>query len=175
MPEAIPLGPFDLTAQIGAGGMARVWSAVHRGTGLDVAVKVMRGATDDARALALQREVRAVAGLDHHGIVGVFDYGEVDSVASRASSGALVTGSPWFAMELARGGTLGLRELSAWQDIEAILVQVLEALAHAHAREVLHRDVKPTNLVLGTERAAVALWTQTTHESTSSRKLSRKP
>src|SRR4030095_12483953 len=80
-----------------------------------------------------------------------------DSAAARASSGALVSGSPWFAMELARKGTLGTHELTTWQDIQAILVQVLEALAHAHAREVLHRDVKPTNLVLGTERAAVAL------------------
>ena len=107
-PPAIPLGPFDLVKPIGEGGMGVVWRGEHRRQGVSVAVKAMTGQTTrDARyARAFRNEVRAVAGLDHPGIVQVFDFGAISDEADRLSRGRLKSGFLYLVMELVEGGSL---------------------------------------------------------------------
>jgi serine/threonine protein kinase/tetratricopeptide (TPR) repeat protein len=151
----IPLGAFELGECLGKGGMAEVWKGVHLAQQTPVAVKVVTEPDVRRPALhaSLRNEVRAMARLDHPGIVMVYDYGEITHQAEEASAGALIAGSPYLVMELADGGTA--QELCgtlSWQRAKRVLVSLLEALAHAHARGVVHRDVKPSNaLVFGTD------------------------
>ena len=148
----IPLGPFDLLRPIGEGGMGVVWSGLHRRQEVRVAVKVMTGqATRDARYVrAFRNEVRAVAGLAHPGIVQVYDCGEISEEADRLSGSRLKVGFPYLVMELVEGGSLrGKDALMTWQVLRAVLLSLLDALAHAHAHGVIHRDLKPENVLWG--------------------------
>ncbi len=146
----IPLGPFDLVRLIGKGGMGLVWQGKHRDSGLPVAVKTLRREAGDAESVSqFEAEVRAVAGLDHPGIVRVYDYGLVDEIAAVASADRLVAGSPYLAMELVDGGTVRqLQGNTTWPEVRDLVLAVLDALAHAHARRVIHRDLKPGNILL---------------------------
>lgn len=148
----IPVGPFALQRRIGEGGMGLVWQALHPATGVRAAVKVLRsGKAWDQRTLGLfETEVRAVAALDHPAIVMILDQGTIPEAAESASSGELVAGSPYLAMELVSGGTLYDRVgRLAWAELRSVLAGVLDGLAHAHARGVIHRDIKPSNIMLG--------------------------
>ena len=80
--RTIPLGPFELVARIGVGGGGEVWRGHHVDQGVAVAVKVMstERASDERYHAAFEHEVRAVAGLDHPGIVTVYDFGEENGV-----------------------------------------------------------------------------------------------
>ncbi len=145
MPVAT-LGPFQLLAPIARGGMGEVWRGVHARQGVPVAIKLLRD--DDARLRdAFFAEVRAVARLDHPGVILVLDHGVVDAAASAASEGRLRVDTPWFAMEHCSGGTLENVAASAWDPLRRLLLDLLAALAHAHARGVLHRDIKPDNVI----------------------------
>ncbi|MCB9779543.1 MAG: AAA family ATPase [Alphaproteobacteria bacterium] len=147
----LTLGPFVLAERIGQGGMAEVWRARIRGEedGAPVAVKVLTARrVGDRRFLgSFREEVRAVARLDHPAIIRIHDHGEVEPAAARHSDGQLAAGSPWLAMELVEGGTLGQQPPTDWAGLRRVLLQLLDALAHAHARGLVHRDLKPANVL----------------------------
>jgi len=148
----VPVGPFDvyLHRAAGTGGMATVWSARHRSTTTPVAVKVLHDAQalDDTFLEAFASEVRAVAGLDHPGVVHVLDHGRISASVAEASGDRLAEGSPYLVMEYASGGTLLSVPPEDAQALIDVLGAVLEALAHAHARGVVHRDIKAGNVLL---------------------------
>lgn len=150
----IALGPFELLEPVGEGGMGVVWRGRHCGQDLPVAVKVIT--RDEAREPefqeAFRREVEAVAGLNHANIVMVFDGGEIPEHAAKASDGLLVTGSPYLVMEFLSGGRLDTQPMiTDWPRLRSVLLQLLDALAHAHARGVVHRDLKLGNVLVGTD------------------------
>ncbi len=148
----IPLGPFQLERPIGRGGMGMVWLGHHLEQGQPVAVKVITGraASSPEYQAAFAREVQAAAQLEHPGIVWLYDYGRIPRVAARASDFQLVEGSPFLVMEYASQGTL--RQVAAdglpWPQLRGVLLALLDALAHAHARGVIHRDIKPDNVLV---------------------------
>ncbi|MCB9686750.1 MAG: protein kinase [Alphaproteobacteria bacterium] len=129
---------YRLEQPIGRGGSGEVWDAVHLGTGQHVAIKVLVGASgDDPQVVDFVRhEVRAVAALDHPNVVAILDHGLTDD------------GRPWLVMERVDGPSLSRGGVSGWRQLRAVLLAVLDALAHAHARGVVHRDVKPGNVLI---------------------------
>ncbi|MET7480266.1 protein kinase [Streptomyces sp. NPDC005648] len=146
-------GRYRVVAQLGRGGMGVVWRAVDEVLGREVAVKELRTYSDaDGPELAdlrlrMQREARAAARVRHPGVVAVHDVTEVD-------------GRPLIVMELVDGPSLDavLRERTLGpHEAAGMGAQVMEALAAAHRAGVLHRDVKPGNILL--ERSGRVLLT----------------
>jgi len=151
MSASIPLGPFRLSRRIGVGGGGEVWQGIHIRQRAPVAVKVITAnrARDEKYQKAFENEVRAVAGLDHPGIVTVLDYGVVDRRAEKASEGRIVSGAPYLAMELAERGSLRKAQLpGSFDDLRLWLLWLLDILGHAHAEGVIHRDLKPGNVLV---------------------------
>ena len=131
--------------------MAEVWAGVHRAEQVQVAVKIITrlDVPIDALSAALRHEVRAMARLDHPSILLVFDHGEVSAEDEARSEGQLRAGRPYLVMELAPDGVAApLCGKLPWRRLKRVLLQLLDALGHAHARGVVHRDVKPTNVLL---------------------------
>uniref|UniRef100_A0AAU3I1I6 non-specific serine/threonine protein kinase n=1 Tax=Streptomyces sp. NBC_01393 TaxID=2903851 RepID=A0AAU3I1I6_9ACTN len=138
-------GRYRLLAKLGHGGMGTVWRAMDETVDREVAVKEPRvpdHLPERERANVyerMRREARAAARLDHPAVVNVHDV-------------AVVDGQPWIVMELVRGRSLGdaLREGTLGsREAARIGLEVLGALEAAHAAGVLHRDVKPDNVLLG--------------------------
>ncbi|MCZ7681961.1 MAG: serine/threonine protein kinase [Sandaracinaceae bacterium] len=136
------IGRYELRTKIAAGGMGEVWSAYHAGLKRDVAVKLMQPRLgQDARAIErFEREVRALAELTHPYVVRVFDYGATED------------GVWYYAMELLDGDDLRsvIEREGPLEPARAVrlVTQASDALAEAHARGIVHRDVKPANLLL---------------------------
>ncbi len=130
---------YRILGSIGRGGMGHVYRAEHIWLHKEVALKVLGGTGVEQLAARFEREAHAIARLDHPGCVRVLDYGTAD-------------GAPYLAMELLEGRTLAaaLRDEDAFSTARAVSVAraLLAALAHAHGRGVLHRDVKPENVIL---------------------------
>ncbi len=147
----IPLGPFDLIASAGRGAMAEVWRAVHRRQGVPVAVKVVTApAGREARFRRLfAQEVRAVARLDHPNVVRLFDHGELPAAFDRLDEPRLPAGAPYLVMAWLGGGSLRSRAPMPWPALRSTLLGLLDGLAHAHARGVVHRDLKIDNVLFG--------------------------
>ena len=131
---------YVLTERIAAGGMGDVWRASDSVLGRDVAVKVMRAnAAEDATFAARFRdEARHSAGMSHQNIATVYDYGEDDGTAYLVME--LVEGEPLSAL-IARGPM-------APPEVRRIVGQAALALAAAHSAGVVHRDVKPANILV---------------------------
>jgi eukaryotic-like serine/threonine-protein kinase len=140
-------GRYRLGERIAAGGMGAVYRAVDETLGRQVAVKALRRelAADPTFLERFRREARAAAGLSHPGVAGVYDYGELG-------------GQPFIVMELVEGETLAERLAARgrlpWREAFAIGEQVAAALAAAHAHGLVHRDVKPANILLGRDGRA---------------------
>ena len=132
-------GRYRLDARIGSGAMSEVWAAHDLELERRVAVKLVGVATDRDR---FAREAQTVAGLSHPNICRLFDYGDAD-------------GRPFIVFEHLPGGTLEdrLRPGEPFPDAETerLAAELAAALAHAHARGVLHRDVKPSNVLFDEE------------------------
>lgn len=139
------LGPFTLVDQLGRGGAGAVFRATHRASGLPVAIKVLHEAEGASRH-SLLHEVQVTAALHHPRIVRILDFGRVSERETDADRG-LAAGEPWMAMEYCAGGTLADQGPEDWSDIRSVLLQILDGLAHAHARGLLHGDIKPGNVL----------------------------
>ena len=156
----IKLGPFEVHEPVGQGGMARVWRGIHPERQVHVALKVMIGepAADPHFQRAFRDEIRAVARLDHPGIIRVYDYGIISPEAARASGDTFISGSPYLAMELA---ICSLAESATssmgFAQQRILLLRLLDALAYAHARGVIHRDLKPGNVLVVSDGGGPAL------------------
>jgi serine/threonine-protein kinase len=138
-------GRYRLVERLGAGGMAVVWRAYDEVLGRAVAVKLLSSgyAADPVYRAGVHREARAAARLSHPNITNVYDYGEATS-----HEGSPV---PFVVMELVEGRTLAARLASgpiAWRSAVEIAAQVASALAAAHVRGLVHRDVTPANIML---------------------------
>ncbi|MFD4903532.1 protein kinase domain-containing protein [Kitasatospora purpeofusca] len=143
-------GRYRLTHRLGRGGMAEVLAAQDVRLGRTVAVKLLRGelAQDEIARLRFTREAHAVAALNHHAIVAVYDTGE-EYVGEEST--------PYIVMELVEGRTV--RELLVDEEEPPvdqaliIIAGVLEALAYSHRHGIVHRDIKPANVIITTTGA----------------------
>ena len=141
---SIASGRYTLEGHLGSGGMASVWRATDQTLERTVAIKVMADVlADDPRWLKrFEREARAAAGLSHPHIVKVFDFGVEDH-------------RPYLVMAFVAGGTLKERlEAGERPDPERLARELLGALGHVHAGDILHRDVKPGNILVGEDGGA---------------------
>ena len=143
---------YQLESRIATGGMGEVWRARDTTLGRTVAVKVLKReyADDPAFRSRFETEARHAASLHHPGIAAVFDFGEAESV-----DGSGVP-RPYLVMELVEGQPLSaLLRPGAPMDPDAatdLMAQAADAIAAAHAAGIVHRDVKPANLIVTPDR-----------------------
>ena len=137
------LGPYEILAPLGAGGMGEVYRARDARLGRDVAIKVLveRLAHDREHRVRFEREARAVASVSHPNILAIHDFGEESGLFFSVT-------------ELLEGQTLRQRlerERLAWRRSVEIAIAIAEGLAAAHGRGIAHRDLKPENIFLTTD------------------------
>lgn len=148
-------GRYELGELIGRGGMAEVHRGYDTRLGRPVAVKILRSdhARDASFLHRFRREAQSVAGLNHRSIVAVYDSGE-DRITE---SGGAELAVPYIVMELVEGHTLRevLNEEGRLDADEAARVceGVLDALAYSHRMGIVHRDIKPGNVMIGADGA----------------------
>jgi hypothetical protein len=143
---ALVLGRYRLEGRLGAGGFGVVYRAWDEKLEREVAVKVIAKDGDGPVPQRAAREARVAARLNHPGIVALYELGQDDDAVYLVSE--LVHGRTF--ADLMRGGALSDR------DVAKIGSALCDALAHAHARKVIHRDVKPQNVIVAAEPAAGA-------------------
>lgn len=144
------IGPVRLDKVVGRGGMGVVWSGRHQALDLPVAVKVdLSGASGTELFL---HEVRLVSQLEHPNVVRVLDHGRVPG----PDSPDLPAGARYLVMEYCDGGSLVDRKLTGWTELRDVALGCLAGLGHAHARGIVHRDVKPGNLLFHQDRVVLS-------------------
>ncbi len=142
MPETVVHGRYSIRSTLGSGGMARVYLAHDGVLGRDVAIKVLRDqyAEDAEFAERFKREARSAASLSHPNIVSIYDRG-VDE-----------DGTSYIAMEHVPGGSLKERisreGVLDTPEAASVALKISNALEEAHGRGVIHRDIKPHNVLL---------------------------
>lgn len=133
------LGSYQIVEEIGRGGSSRVYRGYDQERQIPVAVKVIPNDAEDRVGFVrrFEREVRAIAQLNHPHIVRVFDRGETEELV-------------YLVMQFVGGGTLRQRLGRAlpYAEAAAAIVQMAQALHHAHQHGIIHRDVKPSNMLV---------------------------
>ena len=145
LPEKI--GKYEIQGILGRGGMGVVYKGYDRAIARGVAIKAISKGSLDEHALKhvvarFRHEAQAVGRLVHPRIVQIYDYGEDDAVA-------------YIIMELVNGKTLAqhLQQEVNYEtrEVGEIIRQLLDGLEHAHAAGVIHRDVKPSNILINND------------------------
>ena len=132
---------YEIVKSIGEGGMANVYLANDSILERQVAVKVLRGdlSTDDKFIRRFQREAQSVSNLSHPNIVEVYDVGEEE-------------GNHYIVMEFIEGKTLkqllNKRESLTLTEVIDIMTQLTDGISHAHESYIIHRDIKPQNIMI---------------------------
>ncbi|MEF2783690.1 MAG: protein kinase, partial [Clostridium sp.] len=132
---------YMIVSSLGEGGMADVYLAIDTILNREVAIKVLRGelSKDPVTLLRFQREANAVSKLNHPNVVDVYDVGEFE-------------GRHYIVMEYVRGRTLKelILQRGALHKEEAvnIMIQLTSAVQHAHENNIIHRDIKPQNVLV---------------------------
>src|ERR1700674_888883 len=134
----VRLGPYEILAPIGAGGMGEVYRARDTRLGREVAIKVLPASfsQDADRLRRFEQEARAASALNHPNIVTLHDIGTNE-------------GSPYVVTELLEGETLRSRLATGAQSprkATEYAIQIAQGLAAAHEKGIVHRDLKPENL-----------------------------
>ena len=142
--EAMELGQYTLEAKLGEGGMGAVYRARHQMMRRPTAVKLLRRDRADEKDLArFEREVQLTTLLTHPNTITIFDYGRTDD------------GTFYYVMELLDGAALdrivGATGAQPPERVVSILRQVASALEEAHGIGLVHRDIKPGNIILSTQ------------------------
>src|SRR5262245_38673135 len=147
LPQGTRLGPYEIVALLGRGGMGEVYRGTDSRLERTVALKVLQSEVADsvARRQRFEREAQTISSLTHPHICALYDIGEHE-------------GTPFLVMEYLEGETLAHRLVRGALPIEDVLryaVEIIDALEHAGRQGVVHRDLKPANIML--TRAGVKL------------------
>ena len=139
------VGPFEIVGPLGSGGMGQVYRARDVRLEREVALKFLHSVEGPRATARIMHEARAASALNHPNICHVYDVGESED-------------EPWIAMELVDGVPLNDRIATGALSIHAAVrfaIQIADALAHAHDRGIVHRDLKSSNIVCSGDRAIV--------------------
>jgi len=136
---------YRIERRLGEGGMAAVYLATQLSLDRPVAIKVVhfRGSGSDQMAVRFEHEARTIARLEHPNIVGIYEVGRTQD------------GAPYYAMAYLPNGDLGHAAITGREEtIATVLREIAMALGFAHAQGVVHRDVKPDNVLFDREQRA---------------------
>lgn len=135
---------FDVLGHLGRGGFATVYRVQNRKLNRVEALKVLSADLEEPDfAERFRQEARLAASLDHPHIIKIFDFGQVEDIC-------------WFTMQLVDGPTLNreLKQRGVWSEVESakLAADILDALDYSHRRGIIHRDMKPENILIDEDR-----------------------